>query len=88
MCYFFCCICIFKLLSKPLCRSEIEHLTELLHSRAGEVSRKDEVKKNEETALDFGRSQQFDSHLLEANRNERDGSHGVVSTPISNSKVR
>lgn len=69
-------------------RSEIEHLTDLLHSKAGEVSRKDEEKRNEETALDFGRFQQFESSPLEANRYERDRSRGIVPTPISNSKVR
>ncbi|KAL8533319.1 hypothetical protein ACS0TY_009637 [Phlomoides rotata] len=72
---------------KTFTRSEVEHLTELLHSRAGEVSSKDDEKRNEENVLHFGRSQQFESSLLEANRNGRDRSHGVVSTPISNSKV-
>lgn len=77
-----------ELLSKTLCRSEIDHLTVLLHSRAGEVSLRDDGKRNEEAASDFGRCQQFESSPLEANRNEGDRSHGVVSTPISNSKVR
>ncbi|KAI3470665.1 hypothetical protein Pfo_027328 [Paulownia fortunei] len=72
---------------KTFTRSEIDHLTELLQSRAGEVSLRDDGKRNEETALDFGRNQHFSSSQLEENRNEGDRSHGVMSTPVFNSNV-
>lgn len=71
---------------KTFTRSEIDHLTELLHSR-GEVSLRDDGKRNEETVSGFGSHQQIDRGPIEANRSKGDGPHGVVSSPISNSKV-
>lgn len=76
------------LLDKTLYRTEIDHLSELLHSRAGEVSLRDDRKRNEETVSDFGRHQQIVRGPVEENRNTGNRSHEVVSTPISNSKVR
>ncbi|KAL2557922.1 Nuclear pore complex protein [Forsythia ovata] len=72
---------------KTFTRPEIERLTELLRSRAEEVP----VGKQTEEALlelasDLGRHQQFSSSPLEEDRNERDGSHGVITT-IVNSRV-
>ncbi|KAI3458756.1 hypothetical protein Pfo_015419 [Paulownia fortunei] len=72
---------------KTFTRSEIVHLTELLQSRAVEVSLGDASQKHEETASDFGRHQQFASGLLEENRNGGIISSAVMSTPILNSKV-
>ncbi|KAL0452096.1 UNVERIFIED_CONTAM: Nuclear pore complex protein [Sesamum latifolium] len=68
-------------------RSEIDHLTELLQSRAGEAPPKDAGKSNVETISDFGRHQQIAISPSEENRNEGVKSHGVMSTPVSNSKV-
>ncbi|KAL0358600.1 UNVERIFIED_CONTAM: Nuclear pore complex protein [Sesamum angustifolium] len=70
-----------------LCRSEIDHLTELLQSRAGEAPLREAGKSNVETTSDFGRHQQIAISPLEDNRNEGVKSHGVMSTPVSNSKV-
>ncbi|KAK4431214.1 Nuclear pore complex protein [Sesamum alatum] len=72
---------------KTFTRSEIVHLTELLQSRAVEVSVLDDGQKNEETASEFGRLQPFSSEPLEENRNEGIRSSAVMSTPILNSKV-
>ncbi|KAL0382723.1 UNVERIFIED_CONTAM: Nuclear pore complex protein [Sesamum calycinum] len=68
-------------------RSEIDHLTELLQSRAGEAPLRDAGKSNVETTSDFGRHQQIAISPSEDNRNEGVKSHGVMSTPVSNSKV-
>ncbi|KAL0340671.1 UNVERIFIED_CONTAM: Nuclear pore complex protein [Sesamum radiatum] len=67
-------------------RSEIDHLTELLQSRAGEAPLRDAGKSNVETTSDFGRHQQIAISPSEDNRNEGVKSHGVMSTPVSNSK--
>ncbi|KAL0401461.1 UNVERIFIED_CONTAM: Nuclear pore complex protein [Sesamum latifolium] len=72
---------------KTFTRSEIVHLTELLQSRAVDMSVPDDGQKNEETASDFGRLQPFASEPLEENRNEGIRSSAVISTPILNSKV-
>ncbi|KAL7148062.1 hypothetical protein ABFS83_06G152000 [Erythranthe nasuta] len=72
---------------KTFTRSEIGHLTELLQSRAGEVPFSDGGKRNDETANEFGRHQQFASNLIEGNRSGGDRSHGMMSTPMSNSQV-
>ncbi|KAL0299096.1 UNVERIFIED_CONTAM: Nuclear pore complex protein [Sesamum radiatum] len=72
---------------KTFTRSEIVHLTELLQSRAVDMSVPDDGQKNEETASDFGRLQPFASEPLEENRNEGIRSSAVMSTPILNSKV-
>ncbi|GFQ07585.1 nuclear pore complex protein nup1 [Phtheirospermum japonicum] len=66
-------------------RSEIVHLRELLQTKAVEVSLEDVGQKNEDTASDYARHQQFASRLLEENRNG--GNRSSVSTPIVNSKV-
>ncbi|KAL0322101.1 UNVERIFIED_CONTAM: Nuclear pore complex protein [Sesamum calycinum] len=71
---------------KTFTRSEIVHLTELLQSRAVDMSVPDDGQKNEETASDFGRLQPFASEPLEENRNEGIRSSAVMSTPILNSK--
>ncbi|PIN26618.1 hypothetical protein CDL12_00598 [Handroanthus impetiginosus] len=63
---------------KTFTRSEIHHLTELLRSKAGE---------NEETGLDVEKHKKIASSPLEENRNDGDGSLGVMSNPIFNSKV-
>ncbi|KAL0403543.1 UNVERIFIED_CONTAM: Nuclear pore complex protein [Sesamum radiatum] len=68
-------------------RSEIDHLTELLQSRAGEAPLRDAGKSNVESTSDFGRHQQIAISPSEENRNEGVKSHGVMSTPVSNSKV-
>ncbi|KAL2227601.1 UNVERIFIED_CONTAM: Nuclear pore complex protein NUP1 [Sesamum indicum] len=72
---------------KTFTRSEIVHLTELLQSRAVDMSVPDDGQKNEETASDFGRLQPFASEPLETNRSEGIRSSAVMSTPILNSKV-
>ncbi|XP_020551179.1 nuclear pore complex protein NUP1 [Sesamum indicum] len=68
-------------------RSEIDHLTELLQSRAGEAPLRDAGKSNVETTSDFGGHQQIAISPSEENRNEGVKSHGVMPTPVSNSKV-
>ncbi|EYU33149.1 hypothetical protein MIMGU_mgv11b018517mg, partial [Erythranthe guttata] len=72
---------------KTFTRSEIGHLTELLQSRAGEVSFSDGGKRYDETANEFGRHQQFVSSPMEGNKSGGDRSHGMMSTPMSNSQV-
>lgn len=52
------------------------------------MSLRDDGKRNEETVSGFGSHQQIDRGSIEANRSKGDGPHGVVSSPISNSKVR
>lgn len=69
------------------CRSEIAHLTELIQSRAVDVSLEDISQKNEENASEFGRRQEFTSGLLKGNRNVGIRSSAVVSTPEHSSKV-
>ncbi|GER56677.1 nucleoporin-related [Striga asiatica] len=68
-------------------RSEIVHLRELLQSRAAEVSPADVGQKKEDTASDYARDHQFASGLLEENRNGRNRSSTLMTTPIFNSKV-
>ncbi|KAL0303642.1 UNVERIFIED_CONTAM: Nuclear pore complex protein [Sesamum radiatum] len=72
---------------KTFTRSEIVHLTELLQSRAVDMSVLNDGQKNEETASEFGRFQPLASEPLEENRNEGIRSSAVMSTPILNSKV-
>ncbi|KAL3630067.1 hypothetical protein CASFOL_023051 [Castilleja foliolosa] len=67
-------------------RSEIVHLRELLQSKDVGVSLEDVGQKNEDTASDYPRRQQFASGLLEENRNGGNRS-AFMSTPIVNSKV-
>ncbi|XP_057789258.1 nuclear pore complex protein NUP1-like [Salvia miltiorrhiza] len=50
---------------KTFSRSEIDHLTTLLHSRGGEVSLRDDGKRNEETVSDFGRHQTVENGMEE-----------------------
>ncbi|GER28882.1 nucleoporin-related [Striga asiatica] len=67
-------------------RSEIVHLRKLLQSRVADESLEDVGRKNEDTASDYARDQQFASGLLEENRNERNRSSTFMSTPFVNSK--
>ncbi|KAG8380702.1 hypothetical protein BUALT_Bualt06G0043400 [Buddleja alternifolia] len=71
---------------KTFTRSEINHLTELLQSRAVEMSIGNHAEKHEETASDSQRHQQFERGPLEEIRTEI-RSTTVMSTPVSNSKV-
>ncbi|CAA0829248.1 Nuclear pore complex protein NUP1 [Striga hermonthica] len=68
-------------------RSEIVHLRKLLQSRVAEVSLENVGRRNEDTALDYARDQQFASGLLEENGNERNRSSTFMSTSFVNSKV-
>ncbi|KAK6156225.1 hypothetical protein DH2020_010473 [Rehmannia glutinosa] len=68
-------------------RSEIVHLRELLQSRAVEASLWDAGQKNEETASDIAKHQQFASGLLEENGSGGIRSAAVMPTPNVNSKV-
>ncbi|KAL8551907.1 hypothetical protein ACS0TY_000813 [Phlomoides rotata] len=71
---------------KTFNRSEIVHLTELLQSRAVDVSLED-VSQKYENASEFGRRREFANGLLKVNRNVGIRSSAVVSTPVHNSKV-
>ncbi|XP_022859630.1 nuclear pore complex protein NUP1-like isoform X2 [Olea europaea var. sylvestris] len=72
---------------KTFTRSEIERLTELLHSRAEEVPVGERTQEAlPELASSLGRHRQFSSSPLEEDRNERDRYHGV-NTTIANSRV-
>ncbi|KAL3838140.1 hypothetical protein ACJIZ3_022731 [Penstemon smallii] len=68
---------------KTFTRSEIDHLTDLLRSRAMEVSLGDECRKNEEVGSDFGTHPQIGSGPVDENRNERIRSHGVHEDDIA-----
>ncbi|XP_022859647.1 nuclear pore complex protein NUP62-like, partial [Olea europaea var. sylvestris] len=72
---------------KTFTGSEIEHLVELLHSRAEEVLAGERTQEAlPELASSLGRHRQFSSSPLEEDRNERGRYHGV-NTTISNSRV-
>lgn len=49
---------------------------------------RDDGKRNKETVSGFGSHQQIERSPMEVNRSKGDGPSGVVSSPISNSKVR
>ncbi|XP_073016074.1 uncharacterized protein [Primulina eburnea] len=71
---------------KNFSRSEVDHLIELLQSRAVESSFRVESQRTEKVVSDSGRHP-FASGPLEENIYEGDRSQGVMSTPVINSKV-
>ncbi|XP_075502747.1 nuclear pore complex protein NUP1-like isoform X2 [Primulina tabacum] len=71
---------------KTFSRSEVDHLIELLQSRAVESSFRVESRRTEKVVSDSGRHP-IASGPLEKNINEGDISQGVVSAPIINSRV-
>ncbi|XP_075512789.1 LOW QUALITY PROTEIN: uncharacterized protein LOC142548381 [Primulina tabacum] len=71
---------------KTFSRSEVDHLIELLQSRAVESSFRVESQRTEKVVSDSGRHP-FVSGPLEENIYEGDRSQGVMSTPVINSKV-
>ncbi|XP_073037093.1 LOW QUALITY PROTEIN: uncharacterized protein [Primulina eburnea] len=71
---------------KTFSRSEVDHLIELLQSRAVESSSRVESQRTEKVVSDSGRHP-IASGPLEKNINEGDISQGVVSAPIINSRV-
>ncbi|XP_073142301.1 uncharacterized protein [Henckelia pumila] len=71
---------------KTFSRSEVDHLIELLQSRAVESSIRSEGQRTEKVVLDSGRHP-IASRPLEENINKGDRSQGVMSTPIINSRV-
>ncbi|XP_073272543.1 uncharacterized protein [Primulina huaijiensis] len=71
---------------KTFSRSEVDHLIELLQSRAVESSFRVESQRTEKVASVSGRHP-VASGPLEKNINEGDISQGVVSAPIINSRV-
>ena len=73
------------------CRSEIDHLTELLHSRAVDLPVEDGVRGNEPNASKLvanfeGQHQQVISS--EEKRNKSYRSHGLDSAPGTSRRVR
>ncbi|XP_073297558.1 uncharacterized protein [Primulina huaijiensis] len=71
---------------KTFSRSEVDHLIELLQSRAVESSFRIESQRTEKVVSDSGRHP-IASGPLKENLYEGDRSHGVMSTPVINSKV-
>ncbi|XP_075496684.1 nuclear pore complex protein NUP1 isoform X2 [Primulina tabacum] len=72
---------------KTFSRSEIDHLTGLLQSRAAVESPSVGPKKSEGGAPDFERHQPFASSLSEECMQDEDRSLRVMSSPIINSRV-
>lgn len=72
---------------KTFTRSEIAHLTDLLQSRAAELTPGETSRINVLSAFDSGRQKEFEGCVSEGNGNDRIRSPTAMSTPIHNSKV-
>lgn len=69
-----------------LCRTEIDRLTELLHSKAVDIPMGEEEKRAE--AIQSRPALDSSSSLLEVNRSLKVTPGGYVPTPVMNSRVR